>query len=140
MLTWQNVGYKGHPEVMEAVLAYERAKVRWLETRLERALHEAKGDGGVLEAFNWYYGETFQARDGANSKSLGYMLPAVMKTSTPRAVSEICAVSLEVGAELPVKARALAIVTLESARSNLDEEGVETLAALKAGAASSTAK
>lgn len=130
----QSVGYRAFPEVVEANRGFERARVRWLETRLERALFVAwPEEPKLLDAFNWSYGEDFSAREGANAKSLTYMLPAVLKRDAPcvEAVAEICAVALLAEVELPVKARTRAIATLEASTDSLDDDGLETLKALK---------
>lgn len=134
----QSVGYKTFPEVVEANRGFERARVRWLETRLERALFVAwPEEPKLLDSFNWSYGEdSFRAREGANAKSLTYMLPAVLKGDAPcvEAVAEICAVALLAEVEFPAKVRTRAIATLEASKDSLDDDGLETLNALKSSA------
>ena len=138
----QSRGYKAHPDVMAALREFEAVRRRHTETRLERALvlfAEAKGDGDfkTLESFNWYYGESFGAREGANAKSLSYMLGAALKTTAYRAVSEMCLVSLTAESDgpipLPAKCVAQAVVKLEEAAEFdlLETEDVEVLEALK---------
>lgn len=138
----QSRGYKAHPDVMAALREFEAARRRHVETRLERALvlfAEAKGDGDfkTLESFNWYYGEGFGAREGANAKSLSYMLGAALKTTAFRAVSEMCLISLTAERDgpvpLPVKVRAQAVAKLKEAAEFdlLESEDVEVLEALK---------
>ncbi len=136
----QSRGYKAHPDVMAALREFEAARRRHVETRLERALvlfAEAKGDGDfkTLESFNWYYGESFGAREGANAKSLSYMLSAALKTTAFRAVSEMCLVSLtaESDGPIPLPGRAQAVAKLEEAAEFdlLETEDVEVLEALK---------
>jgi hypothetical protein len=100
-----NVGYRAHRDVMEALREFETARIRCVETRLERGLclfTEVKGDGDwkTLDAFNWRYGA---ALEGENAKCLEYMLPAVCKANAPRAVAEICAVALDGGKTGPIE-------------------------------------
>ena len=140
----QNVGYKAFREVMAEVTAYDAARIRYVETRLERALtlfYEAKGEESkTLDAFNWYYGRDFDANDGANGKSLTYMLPAVLKAQAPRAVAELFFVALNGGkngtpcASFPEKPLQQAIGRLEDAAEFdlLDEDELAQLAAMKA--------
>ena len=134
----QSVGYKGFPEVIEANRKFELARIRWLETRLERALFVAwPEEPKLLDAFNWSYGEDFRAREGANAKSLTYILPAVLKSDAPcvDAVVEICAVALLAEVEFPAKVRLWAIETLEASMDSLDDDGRETMNALKSSPA-----
>ena len=60
---------------MAALREFEAAETAAYGDATRRALvlfAEAKGDGDfkTLESFNWYYGESFGACEGANAKSL----------------------------------------------------------------------
>ena len=149
----QSVGYKAFREVMVEVAAYDAARIRYVETRLERALvlfYEAKGESETgyktLDAFNWYYGRDFDANDGANAKSLTYMLPAVLKAQAPRAVAELFFVALNggkngmpCGVSYPEKPLQQAIGRLEDAAEYdlLEEDELAQLVAMKAFVAES---
>jgi len=140
------VGYKAHGDVVEIAKESESARVRFFEARLERALvlyYETKGEEAkTLDAFNWFYGRGLDANDGRgnNSKSLGYMLQAILKAQAPRALAELLFVALNGAkngallATFPNEALTLAIERLEDAKGFdlLADDELEQLEAVKA--------